>query len=349
VSGSTDLYAVLGLRRSASQDDIAQAYRRLARTYHPDISQQPDAAERMRAINTAYAVLSDPARRAQYDAAVHFARPPYRSARPPAADRRSATKSGGTTRMVGLAALGIALLFVAAACVLTLRLPTRTGRDGVPVLPRATATALALEALSPAERTAVAATETSQVSTNAAVSPAVRNHPVLRTFSHPVLVPPASATPFDTLGSEPTRISGTTCDNDPVCVPRYVVDYGDQTRSGAEISGYAGRAIFDTELASAVAACRSETSCGATTSPGRPQVEYLRDFAVRGASATARRQACCPGPYVSVTWYDAATDTTYRLQLSGLAAVLGPDNTPTDLNSSASKLADLAGSLTTLR
>ncbi|MDR7490801.1 MAG: molecular chaperone DnaJ [Armatimonadota bacterium] len=63
-----DYYATLGIRRDASQEEIKQAYRRLAREYHPDVRRDdPQANERFKEINEAYAVLSDPARRAQYD------------------------------------------------------------------------------------------------------------------------------------------------------------------------------------------------------------------------------------------------------------------------------------------
>lgn len=63
-----DYYEVLGVPREADADAIKKAYRRLARRYHPDVSKEPDAAARMSAVNEAYAVLSDPERRAAYDA-----------------------------------------------------------------------------------------------------------------------------------------------------------------------------------------------------------------------------------------------------------------------------------------
>ena len=62
-----DYYEVLGVPRHASQEEIKRAFRRLARQYHPDVSDAPDAEERFKEINEAYAVLSDPEKRARYD------------------------------------------------------------------------------------------------------------------------------------------------------------------------------------------------------------------------------------------------------------------------------------------
>jgi len=62
-----DYYEVLGIPQSATPDDLKSAFRRLARQYHPDVNPEPDAEERFKEINEAYAVLSDDQKRSAYD------------------------------------------------------------------------------------------------------------------------------------------------------------------------------------------------------------------------------------------------------------------------------------------
>jgi len=63
-----DPYATLGVPRGASARQVQQAYRRLARRYHPDLHPDAEATERMQRLNQAWDILSSPSRRASYDA-----------------------------------------------------------------------------------------------------------------------------------------------------------------------------------------------------------------------------------------------------------------------------------------
>ena len=63
-----DYYKILGIPRSASQDDIKKAFRKLAREYHPDVAKDKKGGEaKFKEINEAYEVLGDPQNRSKYD------------------------------------------------------------------------------------------------------------------------------------------------------------------------------------------------------------------------------------------------------------------------------------------
>ena len=115
-----DYYGILQVHPRAEKEIIDVAYRRLAAKYHPDVSQVSHATERMKQINAAYEVLSDPVKRAAYDAdrgaAPSMGTPPdaVKKSRYRISTRRALLIAAGLTILAALAvSLGPALLALA--------------------------------------------------------------------------------------------------------------------------------------------------------------------------------------------------------------------------------------------
>jgi DnaJ-class molecular chaperone len=67
MNATKDYYKILGLQQGASKEDIKKAYRELAKKYHPDVSKEPDSAEKFKEIQEAYEVLMDDGKRNMYE------------------------------------------------------------------------------------------------------------------------------------------------------------------------------------------------------------------------------------------------------------------------------------------
>lgn len=67
MAGNQDYYDILGVSKDASQQEIKKAYRKLAKKYHPDLNDSPEAEQKYKEVNEAFEVLSDDQKRQQYD------------------------------------------------------------------------------------------------------------------------------------------------------------------------------------------------------------------------------------------------------------------------------------------
>ena len=73
MASSQNYYDILGVSKTATDAEIKSAFRKLAKKYHPDINKEPGAEQKFKEIGEAYAVLSDPEKRKQYDQFGHEA------------------------------------------------------------------------------------------------------------------------------------------------------------------------------------------------------------------------------------------------------------------------------------
>ena len=116
-----DPYATLGVPRGAGERQVQQAHRRLAKRYHPDLHPDAETTERMQRVNQAWEILSNPTRRASYDADSISRRPgPMSSASttwtrtwaspPPAARTYSSARSRSYDGGNGLRWAGVVLM-----------------------------------------------------------------------------------------------------------------------------------------------------------------------------------------------------------------------------------------------
>jgi hypothetical protein len=344
---SADLYRTLQVEPNADLESIHQAYRRLARLYHPDVNPQPEAAERMRAINAAYRVLSDPRQRAVYDAR-RFLRPAATvtvGVRPAPAPRpRTRTVVAPPPepptelqRQVDriVAVIGI-LLVIGIGIYAVLVIPRaeqafqaelhgqRPSTTSAPPLPAG--------ASGHAPGTGIPARLTTDLG--------------LRSFPGTVLVAPSNLAPFKDLPI--MRIDATSQG-----IARYAVYYGDITTGVASVSGLIGRNSFDAMLPKLPDCAPDAAYCagpGVGQKPGDPPgVELFRpEHLVGDEPAFVVHRVCCSGVSWSLNWYEASTNMSYTIDLSRNEATLFGSSSADDNVDAARAVGALAGQLVRL-
>lgn len=308
---SLDLYRQLQVEPNARPEAIHAAYRRLARLYHPDVNTEPGAAKRMRLINAAYAVLSDPQRRAKYDAR-RFLRPALTVApAAPVTARPSVTVhvppvSSPPTRLQRtvdrfVVGLGVLLVLLISFYVVSLvRFGDQAGARH------------ALFVSTPAGSSSASAHNYD------AIPERLRQDGILRGFPGPVLVAPEGMAPFVSLPVRRVDAIGRG-------LARYAVYYGETSVGGATISGQPGRATFDASIPR-IAGCAPESDYCAGLAPGQtsgpPGLELFRGAdLVADFPAFVTHRICCNGVFWTVAWYEPGPDMTYTIDLARSVAV----------------------------
>jgi hypothetical protein len=343
LSLSEDPYRTLQVEPSADLEAIKASYRRLARLYHPDLNPRPEAAERMRAINAAYRVLSDPQQRAAYDAQRYLrqsstssvvVRTPIRPrsrpvvVAPPAYDPPTPLQRR-VDRVV--AVLGILLLIA-------------SGLYAALVIPRASASdRRSLRQVATSEPTNA---DASAHALSLTVPERLRDDIGLRSFPGVVIVPPAGLAPFKDLPI--MRIDATSQG-----IARYAVYYGDVTTGVAAISGLIGRNSFDA-AAPHIADCAPNATYCAGPGVGEsasdpPGLELFRPAHLVGENpAFVTHRVCCNGVYWSLSWYEPATNMSYTIDLSRSVAMQFGGTTADNNVDAARAVGALAGELVRL-
>jgi len=309
-----DPYGTLQVAPDADLETIRAAYRRLARVYHPDLNPRPEAAERMRAINAAYGVLSDPAQRAVYDARRYLpraqavqavrvsasvpprVRPVVVVSNPPTPLQRRVDR---IVAIVGILLLiGIAFYTVNVIPYAVRQPPAQRG--GISPPPGA-----------PAQEPA------GDHATSASVPERLRADSALNSFPGTVLVAPSNLEPFASLPVLRTEAASRG-------IARYAVYYSDLTTGTATISGLIGRESFDTG-ATRLPDCSPDGAYCSGPVPGQssglPGLELFRTPGlVEDYPAYATHRVCCNGVFWSLSWYEPRVNMSYSIDVSRSAA-----------------------------
>lgn len=303
----------------------------------------------MRAVNAAYALLSDPARRAAYDARRYlphaaaarasattvYQAPPRRQvavvAQPPTALQRR------VDRIVAI--VGVILLIA-------------IGFYTVSVIPYAEQQFQAARQSRPADQSAAvgtaqaAAREPAQIhAAGPPVPDRLRSDVGLQSFPGTVIVAPTSLPPFSSMPILRVDATGQG-------IARYAVYYGNLTTGGATISGLVGRASFDSSLLRPPDCTPDMAYCSglvAGQTSGPPGLEIFQaPGLIEDFPAFAVHRVCCNGVFWSVSWYESRANMSYTIDLSrSVAAQYGASSAQADVPS-ARAVAELAPQLVRL-
>lgn len=121
---ASNYYQILGVAETATEVEIKKAYRKLARQFHPDVTQTPQAEDLFKEVNRAYDILSDPLKRADFDAALHPSETYKKEAPQPGTEEAYAWQpktSEETSSLSRISASAVVFLVVALALELFLR------------------------------------------------------------------------------------------------------------------------------------------------------------------------------------------------------------------------------------